>query len=104
MKNCSVAYRASAVSAVSKFYEKNDSPLFGRVKFGPKSRRELTSDIPHSSTENDSVILKDGLHFTVRGVGMGRLTYGAVAKGVSREKLFEWYTDFSPEDVTTEHG
>ncbi len=30
---------------------------------------------------------------------MGRLTYGAVAKGVSREKLFEWYTDFSPEDV-----
>ncbi len=30
---------------------------------------------------------------------MGRLTYGAVARGVSREKIFEWYTDFSPEDV-----
>lgn len=30
---------------------------------------------------------------------MGRTTYGVVAKGVSREKLFEWYTDYSPEDV-----
>jgi len=30
---------------------------------------------------------------------MGELTYGAVARGVSREKFFEWYTDFSPEDV-----
>lgn len=30
---------------------------------------------------------------------MGELTYGAVAKGVSLDKFFEWYTDFSPEDV-----
>ncbi len=30
---------------------------------------------------------------------MGHLKYETVARGVSREKLFEWYTDFSPEDV-----
>jgi hypothetical protein len=30
---------------------------------------------------------------------MGHLEYGTVAKGVSREKLFEWYTDYSPEDA-----
>ena len=30
---------------------------------------------------------------------MVQATYGSVAKGVTREKLFEWFTDFSPEDV-----
>ncbi len=30
---------------------------------------------------------------------MGHLVYGTVAKGVSREKLFQWYTDFSPDDI-----
>ena len=30
---------------------------------------------------------------------MGKVSYSVVAKGVSREKLFEWYTDYSPEDV-----
>jgi len=28
-----------------------------------------------------------------------KANYGTVAKGVTREKLFEWFTDFSPEDV-----
>ncbi len=30
---------------------------------------------------------------------MGRLSYGAIAHGVPRDKMFQWYTDFSPEDV-----
>lgn len=30
---------------------------------------------------------------------MAKATYDTVAKGVTREKLFEWFTDFSPEDV-----
>lgn len=30
---------------------------------------------------------------------MGSLSYGTIAKGVPRDKLFQWYTDFSPEDV-----
>ena len=30
---------------------------------------------------------------------MVRATDGSVAKGVTREKLFEWFTDFSPGDV-----
>lgn len=30
---------------------------------------------------------------------MGHTAGGAVAKGVAREKLFAWYTDYSPEDV-----
>ena len=30
---------------------------------------------------------------------MGKLAYSLTAKGVPREKLFEWLTDYSPEDV-----
>ncbi len=46
-----------------------------------------------------SVMGRDALRCNDWVEDMGRLTYGAVARGVSREKLFEWYTDFSPEDV-----
>lgn len=30
---------------------------------------------------------------------MGHLSYGATAHGVTKDKLFEWFTDFSSEDV-----
>jgi hypothetical protein len=30
---------------------------------------------------------------------MGHFSLEKTARGVSREKLFEWFTDFSPEDV-----
>jgi len=30
---------------------------------------------------------------------LGKFSYEAIAKGVPKDKLFQWYTDFSPEDV-----
>jgi hypothetical protein len=50
---------------------------------------------PIHSRRSANVIIKEHVSTVV----MGHLKYGTVAKGVSRENLFQWYTDFSPEDV-----